>query len=231
VARFTIGAMNPELADIYAPLASGPFVLGQLGQSLDGRIATASGHSHTIGGPAAIAHLHRLRALADAVVVGISTVLIDDPRLTVRDAAGPDPVRVVIDPNNRLPADARFLARDDVPCFVLQSQPTPRPSRVTALTLPHSNGRLDPHAIIEALARRGLHRLLIEGGGHTVSTFLAAGALTRLHVCVTPVLIGSGPTGICLPDIAHMSQAMRPTCRTYKLGADILFDLAFDAVA
>jgi hypothetical protein len=111
--------------DLYAPIARGngaaPFVVGQLGQSLDGRIATATGRSHYINGPESIRHLHRLRALADAVIVGIGTVVADDPQLTVRKIEGRDPARVVIDPNGRLPPDARILAEDGCPVFVVQA--------------------------------------------------------------------------------------------------------------
>ena len=121
---------------LYAPIAEGSaetsFVLGQLGQSLDGRIATATGHSHYINGPEAIDHLHRLRALVDAVVVGIGTVLADDPQLTVRRVAGPHPARVVIDPNARLPQNARLLAEDGVPVFLVQSGSGSVPGRATA---------------------------------------------------------------------------------------------------
>src|SRR5262249_44982571 len=109
---------------LHAPLAAGRrdgFALGQIGQSVDGRIATASGHSHYINGPAALDHLHRLRALADAVLVGIGTVLADDPQLTVRRVAGRSPARVVIDPNGRLPPTARLLAEDGVRVIVLQA--------------------------------------------------------------------------------------------------------------
>nr|WP_321985677.1 RibD family protein [uncultured Lichenicoccus sp.] len=204
--------------------ASGVYVVGQLGQSLDGRIATPTGHSRTIGGAEAIRHLHRLRAWADAVVVGIGTVLADDPQLTVRLVEGACPARVVIDPNFRLPRGARVLADDDVACLAIQAATGARPSRIEPCVLPARDGRIDPHALVDSLGRRGLRRLLVEGGSHTVSAFLAAGALHRLHVCVSPVLIGSGPTGLCLPPIARMEQAMRPPCTTHRLGADVLFD-------
>ncbi|MBW4022232.1 MAG: RibD family protein [Proteobacteria bacterium] len=214
---------------IYGPIARGPFVLGQLGQSLDGRIATPTGHSRTISGAAGIAHLHRLRAMADAVVVGIGTILADDPQMTVRAVPGRHPARVVIDPRGRMPCDARVLADNGAPCFVVQTAAQPRPAGVMVLTLPADpSGGVDPHALVAALAARGFRRLLIEGGGQTVSRFLACGALTRLHVCVTPVLIGSGPTGLCLPPITRMEEALRPRCRTHLLGDDVLFDISFD---
>ena len=103
---------------MFGPLRAGMvddiMVVGQLGQSLDGRVATQTGHSHYINGPAGLAHLHRLRALVDAVVIGIGTALADDPQLTVRRVSGPQPVRVVIDPGGRLPPSARLLANDGV---------------------------------------------------------------------------------------------------------------------
>ena len=88
--------------ELFGPLRHGRVdelvVVGQIGQSIDGRIATVTGHSHYINGPAGLAHLHRLRALVDAVVVGVGTALADDPQLTVRRVTGPQPARVVIDP-------------------------------------------------------------------------------------------------------------------------------------
>src|SRR5215470_18645413 len=153
---------EPVPRSLYAPIASSrAVVVGQLGQSLDGRIATPTGHSHYVNGPAAIRHLHRLRALVDAAIVGIGTVLADDPRLTVREVAGPNPARVVIDPNGRLPAGARLLADDGVPRFVVQATGGPRRAGVATIEVPARSGRLDPHAIVAALADRGLRRLLV----------------------------------------------------------------------
>jgi diaminohydroxyphosphoribosylaminopyrimidine deaminase/5-amino-6-(5-phosphoribosylamino)uracil reductase len=216
---------------LYAPIAEGradaSFVLGQLGQSLDGRIATATGHSHYINGPQAIDHLHRLRALVDAVVVGIGTVLADDPQLTVRRIAGPHPARVVIDPNARLPQNARVLAQDGVPVFLLQSRERQVPGRATPILLPIHEGRIHPADIVAALAERGFKRLLVEGGAKTLSAFLAAGALDRLHLCVAPLVIGAGPIGLDLPSIDRLDEALRPEVSIHRLGADVLFDCRF----
>src|SRR5271165_7025215 len=93
--------------DIFGPLRKGAVddlvLVGQCGQSIDARIATPSGDSPYINGDAGLDHLHRLRALVDAVVIGVGTAIADDPRLTVRRVAGPNPARVIIDPNGRLP--------------------------------------------------------------------------------------------------------------------------------
>src|SRR5262249_12014134 len=111
------GARLPDPWDVlFGPLRCGRvddlMVVGQVGQSLDGRIATATGHSHYINGPEGLDHLHRLRAVVDAVVVGVATALADDPQLTVRRVAGPHPARIVIDPRGRLPTTARMLKAD-----------------------------------------------------------------------------------------------------------------------
>jgi riboflavin-specific deaminase-like protein len=218
--------------DLYAPVAlgrgSGSFVIGQLGQSLDGRIATATGRSHYINGPEAIRHLHRLRALVDAVIVGVATVVADDPRLTARDVGGRQPARVVIDPNGRLPPDARMLANDGCPIFVIQGSNLPRPAWVTPITVPWRDGRLDPAAIVAALGDLGFRRLLVEGGAVTLSHFLAARALDRIHICVAPIVIGAGPIGINLPPIDQLDGAIRPQTAVHHLGRDIVFDCAFE---
>ena len=237
IAHGDVAAPPPEMPSdetvpwrLYAPIACAKparaYVVAQLGQSLDGRIATPTGHSHYVNGPDAIRHLHRLRALVDAAIVGIGTVVADDPRLTVREVAGPSPARVVIDPNGRLPADARILSDDGVPRFVVQGAGRSARAGVTTIEVPERGGRLDPHDIVAALADRGLRRLLVEGGGRTVSAFLAAGALDRLHLCVAPLVIGSGPIGLMLPPIDRLEHALRPTIALHRLGEDVLFDCA-----
>jgi riboflavin-specific deaminase-like protein len=201
-------------------------VIGQIGQSLDGRIATGTGHSHYINGPEGLAHLHRLRALADAVVIGVGTAIADDPQLTVRRVAGPDPARVVIDPNGRLPAAAKCLGDDGVRRIVIVSRhvSSKMPRGVEPIALPMADGNIAPADIVAALADAGLRRILIEGGAKTVSRFLAAGCLDRLHIVVAPVIIGDGPTGISLPPIDTMAQAHRPHVRAHMLGDEVLFD-------
>ena len=227
-----------DLFDLYVPLQLSPdLVIGQIGQSLDGRIATVGGHSHYVTGPADIRRLHRLRALVDAVVVGAGTVAADNPRLTVRDVVGQHPVRVVLDPHGRLSQDRAVFCDGAARTLVirlatdLHSEP---PSDGDLLELPaaapdqhDADGGRDgfaPAMILDALRARGLRRILVEGGGVTVSRFLQAGALTRLHVTVAPMLIGSGRHAFTLPPIASLDQALRPPCRLFRLGDDVLFD-------
>jgi diaminohydroxyphosphoribosylaminopyrimidine deaminase/5-amino-6-(5-phosphoribosylamino)uracil reductase len=220
---------------VFGPLARGAvddlLVIGQIGQSLDGRIATPTGHSHYVNGEDGLVHLHRLRALVDAVVVGISTVVADDPQLTVRRVAGPQPARVVIDPKGRLPANARALAMDGMRRLVIiaaERQPS-LPTGVEAIALDNSGGDIEPAAILGSLAQRGLRRILVEGGARTISRFLAAGCLDRLHVVVAPVILGAGPAGIALPPIERMDEALRPRVQAHMLGDEVLFDCDLSA--
>ncbi len=164
----------------------------------------------------------------DAVVVGVGTVIADDPQLTVRDVAGSNPARVVIDPNFRLPVEARLLHDGAAPVYVVQAAAADRPNGGTPVVVPLAEGQLDPLAIVQALAGLGFRRLLIEGGARTVSAFLAAGAVDRFHLSIAPTLIGSGPVGVNLPPIDELDCALRPTTKVYRLGEDVLFDCAFD---
>ncbi|MCA1771348.1 MAG: RibD family protein [Halomonas sp.] len=105
-----------ELVNCLAPLATTTsWVVAQLGQSLDGRIATLSGHSHYINGRASLTHLHRLRGLADAVVIGAGTADADDPQLNVRHVSGAHPTRVVLDPRGRVPMDRQVFQTNVAP--------------------------------------------------------------------------------------------------------------------
>ena len=229
------GLLPQPWRDLFGPLRVGTtdnlVVVGQLGQSLDGRIATESGHSKYINGPAGLDHLHRLRALVDAVVIGVGTALADDPQLTVRRVAGPQPARVVIDPNGRLLASARVFANDGVHRLVLttESARCALPSGVDILRLPIVDGRIAPATILAALAERGFRRLLIEGGADTVSRFLASGCLDRLHVMVAPIILGSGRGGFVLPPIERADQAMRVLVHAHQLDDEVLFDLDLSA--
>lgn len=222
--------------NIYAPLARrdmGPVTIGQIGQSLDGRVATETGDARDISGPDGLRHLHRLRAISDAVMIGVRTALHDLPRLTVRLCAGANPARVIIDPRGRLPQDAPALRADGARRIVVQHVATPRPAGVEVVRLPAlPDGSLSPRQILAALNDAGLKTVLVEGGGITVSRFFEAGLLSHLHVAVAPLLIGGGPQGFSrLTQVDRLSDAPRPETQVYDMGSDILFDCCLNAGA
>jgi riboflavin-specific deaminase-like protein len=201
-------------------------VVGQCGQSIDGRIATPTGHSHYINGEAGLAHLHRLRALVDAVVIGVGTAIADDPQLTVRRVEGPSPARVIVDPNGRLPTTARALAADGNRRLVVTGDDarTQLPQGVEIVRLTADGGRIAPSTILAALAERGFRRILIEGGADTISRFLAAGCLDRLHIVVAPIILGSGPSSLAMAPIKRVEEAKRAPIRAHLLGEEVLLD-------
>lgn len=218
-------AYAQSLACIQNAPSDRPFVVAQLGQSLDGRIALPSGESRWINNEAALDHLHRLRAVVDAVVVGIGTALADDPMLNVRRVKGANPARVVIDPGGRLPPHARLLTDDGAPCFVVTRPGVTVPKGARQIVMEKQMPTFSPGAVVAALHAQGLRRILIEGGAQTVSTFIDAAALDRLHVLVAPCLLGSGKTGINLAPLAALADAPRPRTLVHVLeGGDVLFD-------
>jgi riboflavin-specific deaminase-like protein len=177
--------------------------------------------------------------LSDAIVVGAGTVAADDPQLTTRNVTGPSPVRVILDTNRRLPPDCRVFREgpETILACAEDSAGVAKPDRCTLLKLPRAaqgkadraaNGAppgLDPHALLAALCARGLRRVFVEGGGITVSRFLAAGALDRLHLTVAPLLLGSGIPAFTLPVAARPDDGLRITWTVHPLGRDLLFDI------
>ncbi len=222
---------SAALLALYQPLLSGPWCVAQLGQSLDGCVATHSGDSYFVTGAESLLHLHRLRALSDAVLVGAGTVAADNPQLTTRRVSGPHPTRVVLDPGARLDGRARVFNDAQAPTLWLCDARHADAARAGAAEVVGVEGLLDasgtchPERVVAALAARGLQRLFVEGGGVTVSRFLNAGCLDRLHLVVAPVFIGAGRRGLQLPAWATMADCPRPPARRVALGDDLLWDL------
>ena len=222
--------------DLYLPYClprPGGLCVAHIGQSLDGRIATENGESRWVTGEADLLHCHRMRALADAVLVGAHTVRADNPQLTVRRCAGRNPTRIIIDPELNL-SDRHLVFRDGAAPTVVVAAEEHAAGRIEVggrevLGVPRVGRQIDVAALRTALGRRGLSVVFIEGGGITISRFLEAGCLDRLQIAVAPIIIGSGRPGIALAGDRPLDRAFRPRIRRFTLGVDTLFDCDFDA--
>lgn len=178
-----------------------PWVVAKVAMTLDGKIATASGESRWITGNRARRVAHRLRAESDAVLVGIGTLLADDPSLTARDTRGRllprQPLRVVLDARARTPATSRALAPlgGGTILAVGNRAPAARVRRLETagarvLRLPVRGGRLDLRSLLRRLGRLGIVRVLVEGGGEVLASFFEAGLADEVAFFLAPKVLG-----------------------------------------
>jgi diaminohydroxyphosphoribosylaminopyrimidine deaminase / 5-amino-6-(5-phosphoribosylamino)uracil reductase len=200
----TLGVREPQCRQTIAPWAKHittgmPYVSLKLALSLDGRIATRSGASKWVTGPDARAKVHLLRSRHDAIAVGIGTALADDPRLTVREAPGSSPMRIVFDTKLRLQTSAKLVqTAREIPTLVLcgmEAPPEPEEELVglgveVVRTPISTEGRLDAQLALRYLAQRGIVSLMIEGGAELAGSFLAARLADELHAFIAPILLG-----------------------------------------
>ena len=197
-----------------------PRVTLKLATSLDGRIATASGESQWITGPEARQHGHRLRATHDAILVGVETVLADDPELTVRlpDHAGPHPLRVVLDSRLRTPATAKLASGNSL---ILTAATPHAIGQAEVINVAADDGRAAISAVLEVLAAHGVGSLLIEGGGRVAASFLQAGVVDAIEWFRAPILLG-GEGRPCVASLALAKLADAPKFR--RLGVEPVGD-------
>ncbi len=192
-----IGAVTATITD-RAALASLPVVTVSYAQSLDGSIAALPGYPLVLSCPESSAVAHRLRSLHDAVLVGIGTVLSDDPRLTVRLVQGPDPQPVILDSRLRFPLNARMLKDSPRRPWIITGNGAPagrekelekRGAHVIRMTS-DQNGRVDVRALLAALAALKVQSILVEGGAQVITSFLSARLVDQIVVTIAPLVVG-----------------------------------------
>jgi 5-amino-6-(5-phosphoribosylamino)uracil reductase/diaminohydroxyphosphoribosylaminopyrimidine deaminase/5-amino-6-(5-phosphoribosylamino)uracil reductase len=213
------------LGDSAARGRGGVFVVGHVTQTLDGRIACANRTPQWIGNAADHRHAHRMRALCDAVMVGASAALGDDPRLTVRDVPGPQPRRIVLSGNGSVLRTRRRLHLfTDHGCEVVTRANVrePAPDGARRIDIDAPCGGVPPAAILTELAARGVHSIYLEGGARTLSSFLAEDKLDLLQVHIAPIVLGSGLTSFDLPEVATLHKAHAFAMQHAMLDGDVL---------
>jgi diaminohydroxyphosphoribosylaminopyrimidine deaminase/5-amino-6-(5-phosphoribosylamino)uracil reductase len=211
-----------------------PTVTLSYAQTLDGRLATATGGSQWISCKDSLARAHALRAGHDAVMVGVGTVCRDDPQLTVRLVPGENPLRVVVDSTLRTPPSAAVLSDGGAGRTVLavtgraSRERCARAERLGArvLRLPEDGeGRVELAALLAALRERGVRSVMVEGGASLITSFLRERLADRLAVCVAPKLLGRGIEAVGELGIRHLGGALRLEETSVTLcGTDILVD-------
>jgi 5-amino-6-(5-phosphoribosylamino)uracil reductase/diaminohydroxyphosphoribosylaminopyrimidine deaminase/5-amino-6-(5-phosphoribosylamino)uracil reductase len=193
-----------------------PHITITYAQTLDGRLATRTGSSQWIGGPESLRFAHSLRASHDAIMVGLGTVLADDPRLTVRLVPGRHPLRVVLDSRLRIPLTAAVLRDGAATGTALACGPEADPAAraaleamgATVLQLPQSpHGGLDLPTLLTALDAHGVDSLMVEGGARLITALLRERLAQRLAVCVAPKILGEGLSAVGDLGIARLDDA------------------------
>lgn len=238
-ARLTVdvGLAEAEARRLNAPYrklrATGrPYVHCKWAMTLDGRIATASRQSRWISGAESRARGHALRGRMDAVVVGIGTVLADDPLLTARPAGPRTPARIVLDTHARLPIDCQLVhTAGDAPVLVAVGEAAPadhldqlRRLGCQTLALPCRPGGIAVAALLDVLGGRGMTNILVEGGAAVLGSFFDAGEADEVHVFAAPIVVGGA---VALAPVggrgaAALSEGWRPTgSESEQLGADL----------
>jgi GTP cyclohydrolase II len=206
-----------------------PYVVVKYAQTLDGRIATSTGDARWISGEPERRASHALRAACDAVLVGVGTVLRDDPQLTVRMVPGASPIRVVLDSRLRIPDDAAVLANDAATTIVTTDASSAnrrselRRRGVSVAVAPAGSGGVDLAAALQALFGDGIRSVLVEGGARVITSFLSSGFADRLVVGIAPRLIGSGTEAVRDLGITDVASSIRIERRAvHVVGDDVL---------
>jgi 3,4-dihydroxy 2-butanone 4-phosphate synthase/GTP cyclohydrolase II len=212
-----------------------PYVVLKYAQSLDGRIATATGDSKWISGETERRLSHALRAACDAVLVGVGTTIVDDPELTVRMVPGASPMRVVLDTTSRLPLDAKVIASDAATTVITTERSTParraelRARGVRVEVVAEREGRVDLRSALATLRATGTESLLVEGGSTVITALLAADLVDRLIVAVAPVILGAGTQAVnglgidrVVDGVRLANRSIVPTGEDVVLGWDVV---------
>jgi len=211
-----------------------PFVTVSYAQTLDGRLATATGSSQWISHAESLRFSHQLRADHDAVMVGIGTVLQDNPRLTVRLVPGRDPLRVVADSTLRMPLSAALLADEAAAGTIIAATSRAPVGRCAAIRAqgaevvqfaPDAEDRVDLAALLTALHERGIKSLIVEGGARLITSLLRRQLVDRLAICIAPKVLGTGIDAVGDLGIRALDRAVTLTGVSLTVhGPDIVID-------
>jgi diaminohydroxyphosphoribosylaminopyrimidine deaminase / 5-amino-6-(5-phosphoribosylamino)uracil reductase len=215
-------------------LTGTPFVTLKFAQSIDGRIATASGHSRWISSEQSLKFAHALRSHHDAVLVGLGTLSKDDPELTVRLVRGRNPLRIVVDSHLRMSLDARILKdQDKAKTIVATTHNADREKRARLMDLgievlavdTDKDRRVDLMRLLLELGKRNISSVLVEGGAAIITSILAEQLPDRVVIIIAPKIVGKGLDAIGDLGIKSINESLKITYRKVRrLGDDLIID-------
>ena len=200
--------------------------IGQIGQSLDGKIALNNGNSHYINKKESITYLHCLRSISDGVLVGVNTIIKDDPFLTTRKIKGLNPIRLIIDPSLKLTKKYNIFKDNNKNIILTYSSKEKKLNNSTIIKFTKKNFTL---SIFKYLRKTSLKTILIEGGPITLSHFIENKFLNYMQFIISPTVIGSGIDSMKLKPISNLKNAIRTKNTINILGKEIIVTLDFNS--
>ena len=200
--------------------------IGQIGQSLDAKIALNNGNSHYINEKESITYLHCLRSISDGVLVGVNTIIKDNPLLTTRKIKGQNPTRLMVDPSLKLTNKYKIFKDKNTNIVFTTSNKTKKLNNTTIVKLPKKDFTL---GVYKFLKKSSLKYILIEGGPTTLSHFIEHNLINYMQFIISPTLIGSGINSVKLKPITNLKKAIRRKSNFAKLGKEIVATLDFNS--
>ena len=224
--NFKIDNYTDNLFKLYLPIIFNKektYLLGHLAQTLDGFIATQTGESKYISSEENLFHIHALRAISDIIIVGYNTVRLDNPLLTTRLVKGKNPMRIILDKNNKLDKKYGYDNKDGNGYKIISDKL--RSSDHNIFQLPIINNQFDEKDIISLMTKLNKKIIFIEGGGKTISSFYEKNLLHKLHLCISPIILGQGISSFVVPKKESLNKVSDHKISYNKMGCDILCDI------
>ena len=225
--NFDIDDYLDNLFKLYLPIifnSKKTYLIGHLAQTLDGFIATKSNESKYISSKENLIHIHMLRAISDVILVGSNTVKSDNPMLTTRLVKGESPMRIILDKNDKINKKYNvFNNKDDNGYKIINDNL--KQKNLNIFQLPLINNQFDERDIISLLTKLNKKIVFIEGGGKTISRFYKKNLLDRLHLCISPIILGEGISSFIIPKQKSLKEVGEHKISYIKMGSDILCDI------
>ena len=225
--NFDIDSYTDNLFTLYLPIIFNnkkTYLIGHLAQTLDGFIATKSNESKYISSKENLTHIHMLRAISDIILVGSNTVKSDNPMLTTRLVKGENPMRIILDKSDKISKKYNVFSNKDGNGYKIINDQL-KQKDLNIFQLPLIDNQFDERDIISLLTKLNKKIVFIEGGGKTISRFYEKNLLDKLHLCISPIILGEGVSSFIIPKQKSLKEVGEHKISYIKMGSDILCDI------